>query len=319
MDARKSTSIVGATQVLLLTLLVLAAAAGCSAAINPLHIEAARTAARVKTALVNDPLIGTRVINVKMLGSVAQLSGRVRSDAEAARAIELARAVTGVTQVDSRLQIGSDPLDQTAPAAADGDPPPSSAALSRGPGDELQELEDGPGVLALGAAVGWSTQRDLENSTGVALSPLIKIGTGSGLAPGVAFDWFSAYLPSTPDVRPDNGRVRLRPVMAGLAYTRALGRVAGTLSIMGGYSFNSLRVPGTGDVEHVPVDVSNSLVWRPAVEVWVPTGKRTAFNVLVGRVMTSPQVTFVEGGRLQNRRVSADLTVVLFGVAYTLF
>ncbi len=84
-------------------------AAGCAPAISGLTIEAVRTEARVKTALVNDPVVGGRVINVRMVGSVAELSGRVASAEEAARATAIARAVTGVSEVQSRLVVGDSP------------------------------------------------------------------------------------------------------------------------------------------------------------------------------------------------------------------
>ena len=84
----------------------LLATPGCSAAISPLEIDAAQTAARVKTALVNDPIIGIRVIDVRVRAGAVRLSGRVASPDEARRAVEIARGVPGVSQVDSRLQVG---------------------------------------------------------------------------------------------------------------------------------------------------------------------------------------------------------------------
>jgi hypothetical protein len=41
--------------------------------------------------------------------------------------------------------------------------------------------------------------------------------------------------------------------------------------------------------------------------------------VALGRVMTSPRVTFVEGNQFLVRSLSADTTILFVGLAYTLF
>lgn len=288
------------------------AVAGCAPAVSPLNIEAARTEARVKTALVNDPVIGTRVINVRMLGSVAQLSGSVRSQDEAARAAEVARSVNGVTQVDSRLQIGSEPFDAAPDTELRTDP-------TRGPAYELAELQDRRDVLGVGAAIGWANQLGRTLGTRATINPLFKIGSGAGFGPAIAFEWFDATLLTSPDARVDSGAVKIRPVMAGVRYTLPVGRVGFSPSIVAGYAFNSIRVPDEGAALGLPVGVDNSWVLRPGVSVWIDSGHRTSVNLSIGRAITSPHVTFVEDGRLRKRAVSADTTVALVGLVYRLF
>ncbi len=60
---------------------------------------------RVKTAFINDTLIGAARIDVETVKGVVTLSGRVPNREQEARAIELARAVKGVTDVKSTLLI----------------------------------------------------------------------------------------------------------------------------------------------------------------------------------------------------------------------
>jgi hyperosmotically inducible protein len=60
---------------------------------------------RVKTAMLNDPMVGGLGIDVDTLKGVVTLSGRVTSQAERQQAISLARRVTGVTDVKDALQI----------------------------------------------------------------------------------------------------------------------------------------------------------------------------------------------------------------------
>ena len=61
--------------------------------------------ARVKTALLNDPIVGKHRIDVHANGGDIRLTGRVASAAERDRAVTLARAVEGVRTVTSDLQI----------------------------------------------------------------------------------------------------------------------------------------------------------------------------------------------------------------------
>jgi Flp pilus assembly secretin CpaC len=62
------------------------------------------TTARVKTALLNDQQLDATRIGVSTVNGVVTLSGTVRTPAEAARAIEVTRATTGVKDVKSMLR-----------------------------------------------------------------------------------------------------------------------------------------------------------------------------------------------------------------------
>ena len=123
------------------SLIVLAFVAGCTTAIDPLAIADAQTAARVKTALVNDPDLGARTIEVRVVRGVVLLSGRVVTQAEADRAVALARAVDGVADVRATLQVG----DQAAVSTPDG-----TSQSARSEAFESSELQDNPALVALG-------------------------------------------------------------------------------------------------------------------------------------------------------------------------
>lgn len=294
--------------------LVFAAAAGCGAAIDRVDIEAAQTAARVTTALVNDPTLGTRAIDVRVEpGGIVQLSGVVQSEAEAARAVDLARAVAGVTRVESSLKIG------VLPTATTGTGPRRGSDPERDLAAEFAELETTYSRLAIGGSVNWSDPGAGTLESRVSVGPLIKIGSGTGLGPAIGFDWFRAKVAAGQAPGAAVSGVNVRPVMAGLSYTFRTGRVSVSPSLVGGYAINTLTVPDEGAVGRLAVDIDNSLAWRPAVSVWIDTSPRTALNLSLGRVMTRLQMTFVEAGHLDERRVSGDTTVVHLGFAYRIF
>jgi hypothetical protein len=288
-------------------LAAIAAAGGCrTAAIDPTSIADAQLAARVKTALVNDPLVGTLAIEVRAIRGVAELSGRVPSREDAERVADLARAVQGVTGVRSNLVIG-----------ALGAPP-----ASRGPARELEstdvELDAGPGLLALGASLGSSIPSPEALESRVSLSPLIKIGAPRGMGPAVGFDWFHADLESVGGAATLT-RVHVRPVMGGVGYTWSTDRFSLTTSVVAGYSFNSLTVTETGIAQGLPVEVANSFAWRVGASLWHDIGRRLALNVSTGYLMSGLRLTVLDGGRLSKRDASGDTTILHAGVAYRLF
>ncbi len=68
-------------------------------------IDDATITARVKTALLNDSQVGWLKIDVDTTLGVVTMSGTVKSQAEAARAVQLARQASGVKDVKSTLQV----------------------------------------------------------------------------------------------------------------------------------------------------------------------------------------------------------------------
>ncbi|HXH24300.1 MAG TPA: BON domain-containing protein [Vicinamibacterales bacterium] len=283
--------------------------AGCrTAAVDPAVIGDAQTAARVKTALVNDPDVGTEAIEVTVIGGVARLTGRVRSQAVADRAVAIARGVEGVSEVRAELLVGA-----AAAPADDGAAAPSSRFL-----DDL-EPDPPPGLLAVGASLGWSVPRHVQLDSRTAVGPLIKLGSGRGLGLAVGFDWF------TSDVEIAGGgespaRVHVRPLMAGLSYTVRAGRVSVSPSLVAGYALNSLSITGTGPPgTALVVEVDNSFVWRPGMSAWIDLRRRWAVNASVGYVLTGLHFTVLEANRLVKRPAGGDTLVVHGGLAYKLF
>lgn len=61
--------------------------------------------AKIKSKMALDDTVQARTIDVTTSGHVVTLSGRVRSEAERTRALQLARETAGVTQVIDRLAI----------------------------------------------------------------------------------------------------------------------------------------------------------------------------------------------------------------------
>ncbi len=68
-------------------------------------IDDATITTRVKTALLNDPDINATRIDVNTSAGVVTLSGQVRTQAEADRAVQVTRTVPGVKDVRQTLKV----------------------------------------------------------------------------------------------------------------------------------------------------------------------------------------------------------------------
>ena len=100
----------GAACSVLVLVLVLASCGGATrvgvdTAVGPDDLAASRLVARVKTALLNDAVIGLRRIDVQATGADIRLTGRVATEAERDRALQIARGVEGVRNATSALEI----------------------------------------------------------------------------------------------------------------------------------------------------------------------------------------------------------------------
>lgn len=295
----------------LVAVLALAAAAGCSPALNQTRaIEDAQLAVRVKTAIVNDATLGVRPITVTAVRGIVQLAGRVASDSEAVQAVTLARSVAGVVDVRSALLVGDvEAADSDSDAADPADSPPLP---------EVYELdEDDSNVLAVGGSLTLSSPTNNGLDSHVKVGPMVRLGAGRGLAPAIGFSWYNADLLSR-DSGP-MGRLRVRPVMGGLAYSVRRNQLTVTFSAVGGPAFNSLSGQGQSAGPDFAIDVTNSVAVRAGASFWLETSEATAVNVFTGYLLTRPDLTVLRDGDLVTERLRADTMLLSLGLVYRLF
>ncbi len=300
----------------------------CAAAVDPAAIHDAQLVARVKTALVNDPLVGVWPIEVHVDHGVVRLIGRVASAADADRAVALARAVAGVTAVRADLRTAGTPA-PGAPAAEEPSTPsaaePPPAAVSPPPPQSRQrggrgEVEDRPPhLLAIGMLVGRSSPSGDPLRPATKIGPLVRLGSGTGLGVAIGLGWFHTDWHPASNGGMQAGRLKIRPLMGGVSYGLGTERSSLSLSLVGGVALNSARPDAVTNTTAVLLGVDNSLVARPGVSLWLDAGRRFAINLAGGYVMTRPRVTVLEDGRTLKRRLRADTAQINAGLAYKLF
>ena len=97
-----------ASALLVLTLtapLTIACGAAATRANVSAPVDDATITTRVKTAFINDPVVGAAKIDVDTFKGVVTLTGQVKNKDEEQKAISLARSIRGVTDVKSSLQV----------------------------------------------------------------------------------------------------------------------------------------------------------------------------------------------------------------------
>ncbi len=293
---------------------IVATGTGCQrpVQVQPQAVEDAHLGVRVKTALVNDAQLGPRVIEVRVTRGLVILSGLVSSAEEAAHAVDLVRAVPGVTDVRSQLVVRQQSeIERT---VADDEP------LERPtrPDDEISSASRRR-LLAVGASVNTRQTSDDSLSAGMTLGPLFRLGAGRGLGLMFGLSWFNADLSLDSSPGP-LGHITVRPVMGGASYTFTdQTRWSIGASLVGGVAFNSFTLEESTARDVLALEVDNSLAIRPGLSLWLDLTNRVALNVFTGYVITRPQMTFLENGQFARRSVRADTAVLNVGMAYKVF
>ena len=296
--------------VLALALAAAAAVAGCAARAGPPAggnpVADAQMAVRVKTALVNDLELGTLPIDVQASGGVVTLHGTVAEEAQIERALAVARGVAGVSRAVSALEVG-----EPEPTVERGEP--NLPALAPRP-------EEGP-LRLIGAGI--SVRRTNPSGDGLAqalsVGPLLRLRPRNGLGPTIAFNWTDTEIETSPAGHPGLAAVQLRPVMAGAEYGFVRGRLSAGLSLVTGYSFNSLGVDTSVAGAGRAVAVSNSWVWRPGASLWYDVTPRFGINLFGGYLFVRPKVTFASDTAIETHRLRGNAVVLSVGAAYWIF
>lgn len=277
---------------------------GCGPTIRA-GLEDAQLTMRVKTALLNDPELGTQPIDVAVGGGVVQLSGRVARAELIAQAEQLVQRVAGVREVELTLTVG----------------PPEFVGrdrLGRLPSLAPPETDEPLRLVALGAGATFGLPSNDSLGNGVGVGPVIRLRPRTGWGPSIGFSWTRTSLGETGG-QEGLADLVVRPVMGGVEYGLSRGDAVAALSFVGGYAFNSLDVDNRRVGPTRAIAVQNGLALRAGLSVWYDITPRLGLNIFGGYRLARPQVTFAGDTQLTMRRVNADAVLVSVGVAYWLF
>ena len=161
--------------------------------------------------------------------------------------------------------------------------------------------------VGIGGSVGTFFTSDDNVNTALGAGVNVGLVPKPGLGAMLGLGWYQTDLTLSGvsgDV--EVGRLRVRPIMAGVGYTWVKDRLASSVSIGAGISFNSIKLndqyrlffgPGT----EVSVDASNSFVVRPQLRVEYAVARKVGVYSSVGYFFTEFDNTIeTPVGRFEN-------------------
>jgi hypothetical protein len=182
------------------------------------------------------------------------------------------------------------------------------------------------GKISIGGSVTYVIPTDSEVGSLVGFGPLVRLNPkkGWGLAGGLS--WFRADIDNPDGSSGDFARLRVRPLMAGVAYTIGEQPVLVSFSVVAGPSFNDLdfreeflqTLPPSP--QQPDLDAKNSFAIRPGVGVTWTIAPRVAIIGFGGYMINRPDVVYrdVSGQEFRNRW-NADSVLLSVGAVYSLF
>jgi hypothetical protein len=179
--------------------------------------------------------------------------------------------------------------------------------------------------VGIGGSVGSIFTFDDDVSNGVAFGFNAGLAPAPGFGPTLGFGWYQQDLTlSRASGDREVGRLRVRPLMAGVGYSWVKDRVAIGASVNAGISFNSIRLddqyrtffgPGT----EVRVDASNSFAVRPQLRVEYSVARKVGVYTSAGYFFTEfDNVIDTPVGRFENEWDASSFNLFVGVMVYPL-
>ena len=180
------------------------------------------------------------------------------------------------------------------------------------------------GRVSVGGSVTYARLTDSDVESLVGYGPLVRLNPkkGWGLAGGLS--WFRTNV-EEPVSGEAFAKLRVRPLMGGVAYTIGEQPVLISFSVVAGPSFNDLdfnddflnRLPPGPRPE---LDIKNSFAVRPGVGLTWTVAPRVAIIGFVGYSFNRPDVIYRSANGTEFRdQWTADAILLSVGAVYSLF
>jgi hypothetical protein len=181
------------------------------------------------------------------------------------------------------------------------------------------------GRVGVGGSVTFVKPTDNDVKSVVGGGPLVRLNPRKGWGPAGALNWFTADLDNPSGSSDAFARLRVRHLMAGVAYTIGEQPMLVSFSIVAGPSFNKLTfeddfLAGLPPGPAPEVDVETSFAVRPGVGLTFTVAPRVAIVGFGGYLINRPDIVYRDQNRQEFRnRWKADSVVLSVGAVYSIF
>lgn len=181
------------------------------------------------------------------------------------------------------------------------------------------------GIVSVGGSVTWVGPSDGDVGSILGGGPLVRLNPKKGWGLAGAFNWFRGDVENPSGASGDFARLRVRPLMAGVAYTIGNQPTLISFSMVVGPSFNRLDFHNDF-LNTLPagprpsIDAETSFAVRPGVNVTYTVAPRVALIGFGGYMINRPDLVYTDvSGQEFRNRWKADAVVLSIGAVYSLF
>jgi Outer membrane protein beta-barrel domain len=182
------------------------------------------------------------------------------------------------------------------------------------------------GKVSVGGSLTFVKPTDDGVQSLVGGGPLVRLNPRKGWGVAGGLSWFRADLDNPAGGSGAFGTLRVRPLMAGVAYTVGEQPVLVSFSIVAGPSWNQIKfddefiraLPVGSQQPSVSIDTSFAV--RPGVNLTYTVAPRVALIGFGGYIFNRPDVTYRNpAGQELRKPWKADAFLVSVGAVYSLF
>jgi hypothetical protein len=181
------------------------------------------------------------------------------------------------------------------------------------------------GRVSVGGSVTFVQPTDSEVGSLVGIGPLVRLNPKKGWGPAGGLSWFRSDIDNPSGAGGPFARLRVRPLMGGIAYTIGEQPVLISFSVVVGPSFNSLDFEDDF-LDTLPqgpqpdLEAKNSFAVRPGVGLTWTVAPRVAIIGFGGYMFNRPDVVYRDvSGQEYRNRWKADSILLSVGAVYSLF
>lgn len=171
--------------------------------------------------------------------------------------------------------------------------------------------------IGLGASVSVTAPRDSAlGDRVITVAPLIRVAPRKGFGLSWGLSWFETRV----DLQrlggpPAEGEIHIRPLMVGASYTFGGGNTFVSVSTVGGYAINTLKIVDETRRGSGEMSIEHSRVVRPGVSLWQSLHPRFGLSFFGGYVIVRPTVKTDGIFGPSERRLKADYATFSAGAA----
>lgn len=182
-----------------------------------------------------------------------------------------------------------------------------------------------PPRIAVGASVALFQPARMNADRSIRIQPLVRLGRRAGWGAAIEFNWFDTDITSSiGGEQAPMGRLRVRPILAGISYRVPSRAVSVSLSLLGGYAFTTADsdeqdregLRSRLGIAVTSVEADNSLAFSAGVSISYSLSSRISLVGSAGYVLTRPKVTVVTNLGRETVTWKADSVILKIGVAH---